>query len=356
MAAKRIAKRWSARAVHLTDSGSSALAGALHLALPMGDDVAMPAWGCPDLLAAARAAGVRVRFYDVDPHNLSPDLASLEAAIGRGARAIVLVHFFGIPADAAAVRTIADRHEAVLVEDCAQAAWAEHADRPVGSHGSLVVLSFGRGKGINAGGGGALIAREAPFAEAMSRYTATSAPPVGWRALAVTAALWTLARPSLYWLPSSIPWLRLGEMRYHDTHLPEPMPAAAVSLLGAALDAAPIAGAARAAKAERLRTALEAAGIPQMAAPSGSRATWLRLPVVLPTGELPGDAAALGVLRPYPVPLDAVAEGRDALAPGESAGAGARRLAASLVTLPTHDFVTARDERRLIECLRSTFR
>src|SRR5215469_16054861 len=63
---RALGERFHASAVALTDSGTSALVLAFRFALPEGGTVALPAYACVDLLAAAAYAGVRVRLYDLD--------------------------------------------------------------------------------------------------------------------------------------------------------------------------------------------------------------------------------------------------------------------------------------------------
>ncbi|HSU97070.1 MAG TPA: DegT/DnrJ/EryC1/StrS family aminotransferase, partial [Gemmatimonadaceae bacterium] len=65
-----LAAEFHAKQVVLTDSGTSALVLALRMFAKPDAPVAMPAYVCVDLIAAARRAGVRVRLFDVDPHTL----------------------------------------------------------------------------------------------------------------------------------------------------------------------------------------------------------------------------------------------------------------------------------------------
>src|SRR5262245_45814900 len=221
-------RQFAAERVVLTDSGTSALVLALRTVLPRESTVALPAYACPDLIAAARCAGARVRLYDVDISTLSPDLDSVRAVIDRGVDAIVVAHLFGYPADVASVQELATNAGVVVLEDAAQAAGGTLHGRRLGGLGDVSILSFGRGKGLCAGGGGALLVRRAE----RSAYNATqdaseiddaqaALPAVrGWSGLAATAMQWALGRPSLYALPAMLPFLHLGEMIYRDAGEP----------------------------------------------------------------------------------------------------------------------------------------
>jgi len=155
--------RYSPRAVLLTESGTAALTAALLGALRdrPGRAVAMPAYVCYDLATAADGADVPVLLYDVDPTTLAPDMAHLKAVLHHGAAAIVVVHLYGCPVDLGEVNRLAAEAGAIVIEDAAQAAGATVNDRSAGTQGSLVVLSFGRGKGLTGGSGGALLAHDA---------------------------------------------------------------------------------------------------------------------------------------------------------------------------------------------------
>jgi hypothetical protein len=336
-----LAARFGARATVLTDSGTSALVLALRLTMPRGGTVALPAYACVDLLAAAARAGVRVRFYDVVPDTLSPDLDSVRAALGRGADAIVVAHLYGYPADVPAVRALADAQGAAVIEDAAQQAGGTLHGTRLGAFGPLTVLSFGRGKGTTGGRGGALLATDDRWATALG---SVSLPPAraGWSDLARATAQWAAGRPALYGIPAAIPALHLGATIYHDTHEPEALSRAAGRLVVAALDRADGDRRARAAMTDRLRTVLAGASALRVVQEiAGGASGCLRLPV-LDTGRRPALVAA-GVVRSYPRPLDAEPAAAPLVHAGEPRAVGARDVCDTLWTLPTHDMVTEGD-------------
>src|SRR6266571_3513589 len=155
-----LTRHFCARALFLADSGTSALQIALRATLSdrPGAPVALPAYCCYDVATAAAGAGVPVVLYDVAAHTLAPDLPSLEQALDRGARAIVVAHLYGMPVDIRPIRERAAQAGAIVIEDAAQGIGAAIGNAPVGTIGSLSILSFGRGKGLSTGGGGAVLA------------------------------------------------------------------------------------------------------------------------------------------------------------------------------------------------------
>lgn len=348
-------ERFDAADLLLADSGTSALVLALRLTAGADGVVALPAWGCIDLSAAAAFAGVRVRLYDVDPVTLSPDLDSLAATLERGVSAVVVAHFFGYPADVPAVRTLAARHGVPVIEDAAQAAGGALRGARLGALGDLSVLSFGRGKGTTGGSGGALLVRDP---ELVSRLHVAAAAlgegGRGAREVAVTAAQWVLGRPAWYRLPASLPGLKLGEMVYHPAHEPRAIARAACAILRGSLALDDAEASRRRGTARTLEGA--AAAMPEhwrtIRPVSGARPGCLRLPVVARVDDATADAA-LGIVRPYPLTLDEHAPLAPYLLAGERAGSGVTELSRRLVTLPTHSRLTRGDVDRLGRWLRA---
>lgn len=354
---RRIEQTCAPAAVRLTDSGTSALRLALESAgrtdrLP----VAMPAYGCYDLVTAARGANGDVVYYDVDPETLGPNPASLERAVRAGARSVVIAYLFGVPVDLDALRPVWEGGRVLFIEDAAQAVGATLAGRPLGSFGDLSILSFARGKGRTGGGGGALLAGSDAGAALLSTTTSSEQGSGARGGLVRAAAQWALTRPSLYWLPRTVPALHLGETRYREPRPVAGMSATAAAILDATWDEADRETEVRRAVGRAYTAALEGvAGVRLVAVPPGSLAGHLRFPVLI-DGSLrdarAARAARLGLAAGYPGILpDVRPSPRDRTADDLP---GARFLARGLWTLPTHRFVTRRDVERIVAFLRET--
>lgn len=344
---------FGAHEVLLTDSGTSALRLALSLVVAPGQSVAMPSYGCADLVTAAQGAGVRVALYDLDADTLSPDGDSLRAALSRGARGIVLVHFFGYAADVDLARSIAAEYSVPVVEDAAQAAGGTLHERPLGSFGDLSVLSFGRGKGTSAGGGGALLANDSETANQVAKLADTlHAAGRGVGSVVSSAAQWLLGRPALYALPTSLPFLHLGEVVYHPPWEPAAMSRVSQSLLPGAIPRSLAEVEPRRRHAQRLTTAARAAGLRPIREVPDSRPGALRFPLLM-SADAVGDAR-LGILRPYPRAVgdyEAIRPLLDGPATEQS-----RDLAARVVTLPAHSLLSEGDLRALEAWMRAPSR
>lgn len=116
---------------------------------------------------AALYAGGRVVFGDIDPDtvNLSPDALKEALAKNPDARAVIPVHFAGLPCDMPAIKSAADQAGAVVIEDAAHALGAQYPDgRRVGScaYSLMTIFSFHPVKAIAAGEGGMITTNDEP--------------------------------------------------------------------------------------------------------------------------------------------------------------------------------------------------
>jgi len=354
-------ERYAPEAVLLTDSGTTALTAALIgvLGERRGSAAALPAFSCYDVATAADGADVPVVLYDVDPHSLTPDLASLRGALRQGAAAIVVAPLYGCPVDLVEVNRLAAEVGAVVIEDAAQAAGGTLDNRPAGTQGSLGVLSFGRGKGLTGGSGGALLAHDDGGARVVERVRGLLGEPRrGWPELWALTAQLVLARPILYALPAALPFLRLGQTIYR-----KPRPLRAPAAVSSAVVAATWTRAEREVEvrqrnAERLLVEVRRQpGFDPIRVPHHARPGYLRLPVVASPAarRAAAEPAArrLGIMPGYPKALcDLELFGERCL--NRDAGfPGGRLLAARLCTLPTHGRLRERDLARLEEWIRT---
>lgn len=120
--------------------------------------------------SAIARLGALPLFVDIEPSSYAMDPASLKAALastaGRVAKAVVVVHLYGQPANMSALLELAKIHGLPVIEDCAQAHGATIAGRPVGTFGDLGCFSFYPTKNLGAlGDGGAVIGTDPELAE-----------------------------------------------------------------------------------------------------------------------------------------------------------------------------------------------
>ncbi len=135
------------------------------LGIGPGDEVILPvntfiatAWG-------ATLCGAKPVFVDCEPESFNIDPKRVEQKITHSTKAIVVVHLYGQPANLDPLLEIAARHNILLVEDCAQAHFAEYKGKRVGSFGRASSFSFYPGKNLGAyGEGGAVVTNDTDIA------------------------------------------------------------------------------------------------------------------------------------------------------------------------------------------------
>ena len=357
-----LGEKYGMALVHLTDSGTTALALALRFATSArpGGYCLLPAFGCYDLASAALAAEVPVVLYDVEPTSLAPRLDTLAPFLAPECAAVVVVDHFGLPTSLDEVRWLAAAAAIPVILDSAQAAGARWDGRLGGRGADATILSFGRGKGATGGGGGALLISHA-LAATSSWSSAPDLPPIRVSRLVFTAKLlaqYALGRPGVYGFPSRLPVLRLGDTVFRPPRPLRGMSRESGRVLSETISLVDREADLRRVHAARLR-AVQLDAAPQSVIHSDAHALpgWLRLPVLAPRpGQLRHEVMArLGIARTYPLPLSDL----QPLAPllkvrGEQEGA--RRLCRQLLTLPTHGLLTETDLRDLDDWVRSNLR
>ncbi|OLB06571.1 MAG: hypothetical protein AUH14_05675, partial [Candidatus Rokubacteria bacterium 13_2_20CM_69_15_1] len=150
---RELATRLGVAAVAAVSSGSAALELALRaLDVGPGDEVVVPTYACDALHHAVTRCGAAPVLADADPETFGPSAKDVAHRLTRRARAVVVVHPFGLALDLDAFLALG----VPVVEDCAQAIGARVAGRAVGSRGALAIGSFYATKLITSGEGGAV--------------------------------------------------------------------------------------------------------------------------------------------------------------------------------------------------------
>ncbi len=140
-------------------NGTDAIEIALE-ALGIGeeDEVLVPAYTWVSTASAVSRVGAKPIFVDVHTDFYTIDVSKIEDKITARTKAIIPVHFYGLPANMEAILKIAATHNLKVIEDCAQAHNATINGKKVGSFGDMATYSFYPGKNLGAyGDGGAVV-------------------------------------------------------------------------------------------------------------------------------------------------------------------------------------------------------
>ena len=159
------------RHVRVMTSATAGLEMALEVAgIGPGDEVIVPAMSfaaSANVIARLRAKPV---FVDIDLYTRNIDLEHAAVAVTSKTRAIMPVHFAGLPVDMDGLYALAAKHSLRVVEDAAHAIGSRYRGKPIGSFGDLVVFSFHPNKNMTTLEGGAIATADLAAAQLLEQY------------------------------------------------------------------------------------------------------------------------------------------------------------------------------------------
>jgi dTDP-4-amino-4,6-dideoxygalactose transaminase len=163
---QRLQELTGTRKALLTQSCTAALEMAAILAgIEPGDEVIIPSYTFVSTANAFVLRGGVPVFADVRADTLNIDETAIERLVTPRTRAIVVVHYAGVPCEMDAVEAVARRHGLTVIEDAAQALLSTYRQRQAGTFGRFGTLSFHETKNVTSGEGGALLVNGADDAE-----------------------------------------------------------------------------------------------------------------------------------------------------------------------------------------------
>jgi len=109
-------------------------------------------------------------FADVDPHSYNITAETIKERITENTRAIIVVHLAGNPAEMDEILELADKHNLIVIEDCAQSYGGVYKGKKVGTMGNIGCYSLNAYKHISAGDGGFCITNDKELYEKMHNF------------------------------------------------------------------------------------------------------------------------------------------------------------------------------------------
>lgn len=164
-------------------SGTSALHLALKLAGMKRGDIVL----CSDMTFAATVnpisyeGGVQV-FIDSERDTWNMDPLALEEAFKKypEAKIVMLAHLYGTPSKMDEILAVCEKHNAILIEDAAEALAATYHDIRCGTFGKYNAISFNGNKIITTSGGGMLITDDAESRSKALFWATQAREPAPW--------------------------------------------------------------------------------------------------------------------------------------------------------------------------------
>lgn len=356
---------FGAKYVRPVNSGRTALSLILKaIAINRGDnrrEVLLPAYTCYSVAASVIRAGFKIRLVDINPESMDFDYDSLAAQDVANVAAIVVSSLFGISNNWKRLEEFADANNILLIDDAAQALGEISFGKPCGLHGTAGFYSLGRGKNISTYSGGIIVTNDEAFASEVDALIEKLPKP---GLMASIGALYKmgfyslLSRPRLFWFPAMLPFLGIGETVYEEFF--------SMSRLTNSQECAiPIVMK----KLHRLRqTRIEKVmnmvqrihgtndkfvpGFADNACPA-----YIRMPILMPDTEardrcierLRGNGIVASTM--YPTTIDKIAELPQGSLCNPGVFSGAEDIVKRLVTVPTHPYVSKRDEETIVSCV-----
>src|SRR3989339_1882004 len=141
---------------------TSSCTSALHTAYTIsdinkGDEVIVPSFTfCSTINMLVNIGAVPV-FVDIDENSYCIDPNDIEHRITRKTKAIVVVHYAGMPADMSKINKIAKKYKLIIIEDAAHAFTTIYKGKFIGSSKNLTCFSFYATKNFTTAEGGAIV-------------------------------------------------------------------------------------------------------------------------------------------------------------------------------------------------------
>lgn len=222
----KLRKYFQIKSVFCFAAGRTALWAALKAAgVGPGDEVLLQSFTCVVVAEAILALGAEPVWVDIDKNSLNISTEDLAKKINSKAKAIIVQHTFGFPADLDKIISFSRRHHLVVIEDCAQALGVEYQGKKLGKFGDMAVISFGRDKTISSVFGGAVITKNQIFGENLRQIQKKLPhPPLLWigRHLLYLPVHWAIAKTYyLLNIGKSIHWFLLNMKVFNKAVFPE---------------------------------------------------------------------------------------------------------------------------------------
>lgn len=323
--------------------------------------VALPAYTCFSVAASAVRAGLKLYPVEIHPRTMDCDHTHLAKLPSSELLCILTSNLFGFASDARKLHEIVRDKGAFVVDDAAQSLGASRSGNPSGTMCDVGFYSLGRGKPLPAGEGGIVVTNSDEIAEVIHRQIAQLALS-SWKdnALLLAKVLTTsvFLNRHLYWIPDSLPFLKLGSTAFEPS-----FPVKSLARFSRAL-VRELLGTLEKLNEERRR---KAAWIAQAVSdndsftvptpPPGCNPTYLRFPLLAKNRKLRDLAvmelrrAGIGASPSYPSAICDIPGIEVWMAHGEFHRPKAEALASRLFTLPTHSQVRKQDAERIAYAL-----
>lgn len=311
-------------------------------------EVVIPAYTCFSVPSAVLKSGLKVIPCDLDPNTFDFDRSYLKRVMNDDTLCVLPSHLFGIPSNMDEINQLCKERGVYVVEDAAQAMGERNKGRLLGTFGDVGFFSLGRGKGITCGSGGIIVTNSDEISQEIAKQYAMLERPTLLESAKEFLELFFMVlfiRPSLYWFPAGMPFLKLGATVFDPDFKIKKLSGMKGAILSNWRHNLDWAIRIRSETSDYFMASLKLAG------PKGVPVPYLRLPVVVKSREerdrlyAASERQGLGLSRMYPAPVSEIVEIRNHFIGKDFPTA--KILSERLVTLPTHPLLSKSDKEAI---------
>ena len=349
----------------LVSSGKAALTlifRALKERYPERNEVIIPAYTCYSVPSAVIRAGLKIKLCDTASDSFDFDFEQLAPMLkSKKLLCVVSAHLFGLPSDVRRLKGMIKDPAVSVIEDAAQAMGGEWQGGKLGTFGDVGFFSLGRGKAYSTVEGGVILTNSTVLADNLKRQVdnLSSYKPLEIIKLFLYAiALNILLNPIFFWIPKSLPFLKLGETIFDPNFKIKKMSSYQAGLTKEWVEKLHFFRQTRKKNIKKWLSVLEAKVCKLYSSGEDGIPDLIRLPLKIENQKLrsnilkSGSRAGTGVAIAYPDALNNVEE-LTVMFKGE-AFPFAEKHARTLITAPIHPLVTGKDIAKAAKNFSST--
>ncbi len=325
------------------------------------DVVIIPSYTCYSVPASIIKAGLRVRVCDITPKTLDYNYEQLENIDFSDVLCIVSSNLYGLPNRMKQLSEIAVRNRVYLVDDAAQSLGASVDGQLSGTFGDAGLLSLDKGKVITSMNGGIIVTNHPKLSIRLKKSIQNlQNPSMLWSMKEVLklCAYSFFLDPRRYWLPAKLPFLNLGGTIYTTEY---PIEKYNGLLSGIALRLFSRIEEDKEIRIENAnyyrRKLIDYPHVDFIEEQKESSPIYLRFPLLAKNIEIKNrilkelDSLGLGASGSYPNAVPDIAQLSSIFADDRSQFPGGRAVAARIITLPTHPYVTNQDMDNIVRTI-----
>lgn len=154
-----------------TNCCSEGLFSSMHLCdIKPGDEVILPTISFIGAGNAVCAHGAKMVLCDVDKRTLNARASDIEKVITKKSKAILLLHYGGIPCEMDEIMQLAKAYNLKVIEDCAAGVCSSYKGQALGTFGDMGMWSFDAMKILVCGDGAMLHFKDPELRERAEKW------------------------------------------------------------------------------------------------------------------------------------------------------------------------------------------